>query len=168
MSAAEYIARLQSYVEGRDPIAVQTETPAALARLIARIPEGKLHRAPAPEKWSLAGIVAHLAEAEIALSWRYRQIAEHEGAALSGYDQNLWYRLGDYDSRDAQESLALFRLLREANLRIFAQFTEDDWQRFGIHAERGRLTMKDLVTQAAGHDVSHLRQAERVAAAIPE
>ena len=168
MSTAEYVARLRSLVEGKDPIAVQTETPAALARLIASSPREKLNRPPAPGKWSLAAIVAHLAEGEIALSWRYRQIAEKEGAALSGYDQNVWYRLGDYDSRDPEESLAQFRLLREANLRMFARLTPDDWQRSGLHAERGRLTMKDLVAQAAGHDLSHLEQAERAVAAVSE
>ena len=168
LSVAEYIARLHSYVEGKDPIAILAETPAALARLITRIPEEKLNRAPTTGKWSLAGIVAHLAEAEIALSWRYRQIVEKEDAALAGYDQNLWYRLGDYDSRDSQESLTEFRLLREANLRMFARFTPDDWRRSGIHAERGRLTMKDLLIQAAGHDLSHLAQAERVVAVVSE
>ena len=168
MSTAEYVARLRSLVEGKDPIAVQTETPAAVARLIASSPREKLNRPPAPGKWSLAAIVAHLAEGEIALSWRYRQIAEKEGAALSGYDQNVWYRLGDYDSRDPEESLAQFRLLREANLRMFARLTPDDWQRSGLHAERGRLTMKDLVAQAAGHDLSNLQQAERAVAAVSE
>jgi hypothetical protein len=166
LSAAEYVARLRSLVEGKDPIAVQRETPAALARLIASVPEEKLNRTPAPGKWSLAAIVAHLAEAEIALSWRYRQIAEKEGAALAGYDQNLWYQLGEYDSRDLQESLAQFRLLREANLRMFARLTPDDWRRSGLHAERGLLTMRDLVAQAAGHDLSHLQQAERAIAAV--
>jgi hypothetical protein len=168
LSTAEYVARLRSLVEGKDPIAVQTETPAALARLIASIPQEKRNRPPAPGKWSLNAIVGHLAEAEIALSWRYRQIAETEGAALTGYDQNVWYRLGDYDSRDPEESLAQFRLLREANLRMFARLTSDDWQRSGLHAERGRLTMKDLVAQAAGHDLSHLQQAERAVAAVSD
>ena len=168
MSATEYVARLRSLVEGKDPIAVLTETPTALARVIASVPEEKLNRLPGPGKWSLAAIVAHLAEAEIALSWRYRQIAEREGAALAGYDQNVWHRLGDYDSRDTQESLAQFRLLREANLRMFGRLTPEDWRRSGIHAERGRLTMKDLVAQAAGHDLSHLQQAERVVAVVSE
>lgn len=168
LSTAEYVARLRSLVEGKDSIAVQTETPLVLARLIASVPQEKLNRTPAPEEWSLAAIVAHLSEAEIALSWRYRQVAEKEGAALSGYDQNLWYRLGEYDCRDSLDSLAQFRLLRQANLRMFARFTPDDWRRSGIHAERGRLTMKDLVDQAAGHDLSHLQQAERVIAALSE
>jgi hypothetical protein len=82
LSATEYVARLRSLIEGKDPIAVQTETPAAPAHMIASVPQEKLNMPPAPGKWSLAAIVAHLAEAEIALSWRYRQIAEKEGAAL--------------------------------------------------------------------------------------
>jgi hypothetical protein len=84
LSAAEYVARLRSLVEGKDSIAVQTETPAALARLIASIPQEKLHRPPAPEQWSLAAIVAHLAEAEIALSTAQRKWGvEFRGIARS-------------------------------------------------------------------------------------
>ena len=63
-----------------------------------------------------------------------------------------------------QVSLTQFCLLREANLRMFARLTADDRRRSGIHVERGPMTMKDLVTQAAGHDLSHLQQAERAVA----
>jgi hypothetical protein len=35
---------------------------------------------------------------------------------------------------------------------MFTRLTPDEWQRSGMHAERGRLTMNDLVAQAAGHD----------------
>ena len=41
----------------------------------------------------------------------------------SSYDQDLWETLGEYSSRDAEESLQLFRLLREANLQMFDQLT---------------------------------------------
>jgi hypothetical protein len=68
VSAAEYVARLRSLVEGKDPIAVQTETPTSLERLIGSVTQEKLSRSPAAGKWSLAAIVAHLAEAEVALS----------------------------------------------------------------------------------------------------
>jgi len=38
---------------------------------------------------------------------------EHNGCPLPGYDQELWHKLGDYPSRRPEESLMLFRLLRE-------------------------------------------------------
>jgi hypothetical protein len=51
---------------------------------------------------------------------------------------------------------------------MFAQLTPEEWQRYGLHAERGRMRMTttDLVAQAAGHDLSHWQQAEHVAAAV--
>ena len=113
---------------------------------------------PAPDRWSVAEILAHLSEAEIGSSWRYRQMIEHDGAPLSSYDQDLWETLGEYSSRDPNESLQLFRLLREANLQMFDHLTPEQWQRHGIHAERGRMSVRDLAVQVAGHDINHVAQ----------
>jgi hypothetical protein len=157
-TAAEYKARILSYVEGKDPVAVQRETPDALAQLIRDIPDGTLRMRTAPDKWSVAELLAHFAEAEIGASWRYRQMIEHNGAALPSYDQDLWYKLGDYGSRDPQKSLQLFTLLRQENLTMFSRLSEEQWQHYGVHAERGNMTVRDLAQQIAGHDVNHLMQ----------
>jgi len=81
---------------------------------------------------------------EIATAWRYRQMVEHSGIQLTGFDQDLWARVGDYASRVPQESLAPFRLLRGANLHFLEQLTAEQWECFGIHSERGRITVRDL------------------------
>ncbi|MBV9500849.1 MAG: DinB family protein [Acidobacteriaceae bacterium] len=159
----QYKARIAAFVEGKDPIAVQRESPKALARLIENIPTEKLKQPPAPGRWSIAGILAHMAEAEVASSWRYRQMIENSGATLSSFDQNEWARLGDYDCWEPRNALDMFRLLREANLRLFDKLTPDDWQRFGTHVERGRMTVRDLVSQMAGHDLNHMDQVQKTA-----
>lgn len=161
-TVAQYAARIRSYVEGKDPLAVQRETPQQLSRLIEGAPEVKLKARPQPDKWSAAEILAHLSEAELVSTWRYRQIIERDGQPLSAYDQDLWYRLGDYPSRNPQDSLQQFRLLRQANLQMFARLTPAEWERHGIHAERGRMTVADLVQQIAGHDLNHLEQIKKV------
>ena len=81
---------------------------------------------------------------EIATAWRYRQMVAHSGIQLTGFDQDLWARVGDYASRVPQESLAPFRLLRGANLHFLEQLTAEQWECFGIHSERGRITVRDL------------------------
>ena len=161
-TAEQYKARLESYVGDHDPIAMQREAPRTLARLIEGVPEEKLSRQPAPAKWSVRAILAHLAEDELASSWRYRQMIEHSGLPLPGFDQDTWARLGDYQSWSAGEALEMFRLLREANLRLFSRLTPGEWQRFGMHAERGRMTVADLARQMAGHDVNHIQQVRRL------
>ena len=159
---ADYKARILSYVQGKDPLEVQHKTPQFLADLVVSAPEKKLCERPAPDKWSVAELLAHFADAEIVNTWRYRQMIEHDGCPLPGYDQELWHKLGDYSSRRPEESLMLFRLLREANLRMFAQLTPDEWQRNGMHAERGPMTVRDLALQIAGHDLNHLQQIRKI------
>jgi hypothetical protein len=154
----QYKARILGLMEGKDPVAVQRGTAQQLADLVKGIPAGRLRDQPTPDKWSVAMILAHLAEAEIVSTWRYRQMIEHDGTSLPAYDQDLWQTLGEYSSRDPQESLQLFRLLRQANLRMFDSLTRGEWQRHGIHVERGRMTVKDLAVQVAGHDTNHVAQ----------
>ena len=161
-SVQEYTARLLSYVEGKDPVSILTETPERLTALEHSVPKDKLTSRPAPDKWSVLEIVAHLAEAEIALSWRYRQILENDGAQLPGYDQDVWSTLGQYPHWQIEDALQEFRLLRQANLNLFTRLTKDQWQRHGVHLERGRMTLREMVRQAAGHDRNHLQQIERI------
>ncbi len=163
-AADEYKDRLAAYVKDKDPMAMQRDAPATLARLIERVPTETLKQSPAPGKWSIAAILAHLAEDELASSWRYRQMIENNGTPLSGFDQELWARLGDYDSWDPRVALEMFRLLREANLRMLTNLTPEEWQRFGMHSERGRMTVKDLAAQMAGHDMNHIEQVRRILA----
>lgn len=161
-TAQEYKARLAAYVEGKDVIAMQREAPEILARLIEGVAESELRRRPAPGKWSVTEILAHLAEDELTSTWRYRQMLEHEEPVLLGFDQDLWAQVGDYASWKAEDALTMFRLLREANLRMFARLTHDQWQRCGVHAERGKLTAQDLCRHMAAHDRNHMEQIRRL------
>ncbi|KAA6456880.1 DinB family protein [Acidobacteria bacterium AB60] len=157
-SPEEYRKRLQGYVEGRDPLRVQAEAPARIARMIEGCDEERLRRRPAADKWSAVEIVAHMAEDELVSSWRYRQMLEQDGVTLQGFDQDLWARLGQYGAWKAGEAFALFRLLREANLRMLEGLSPEQWERAGHHVERGRITVRELVRHMAAHDINHLRQ----------
>ena len=119
----QYKTRILGLMEGKDAVAVQRETAAKLAKLVEGASREQLAKRPAPDKWSVSEILVHLAEAEVSCFWRYRQMIEHNGASIIPFDQDLWYKLGDYPSRDPQESLQLFRLLRDANLRMFDRLT---------------------------------------------
>lgn len=165
----QYKARILGHTEDKDPVMVQRETPRLLAELIQGAEKSKLTRNPQPGKWSVAQILAHLAESEIVASWRYRQMLERSGSEIIPFDQERWAEMGDYAGRDPQASLELFRLLREANVRLFARLTPEQWERYGMHAERGKETVRHFARMMAGHDLNHVEQIRRiVAAATPE
>ena len=157
-----YLDRIRSLALGKDPLDMQRETPGVIARLIEGLPEDRLKHKPEPQKWSILEIVAHLAEDELVTSWRYRQMLETPGCTLAGFDQNLWEHLGKYGTWPMQEALDMFRLLRNANLRLLRNLSPVQWQAFGVHAERGRITVHDLAVHMAGHDLNHVEQIHRI------
>jgi hypothetical protein len=158
----EYRQRFARYVEGKDPLQMQAEAPRILSQLIDGVASDELRRRPAPAKWSVVEIIAHLADDEIATGWRYRQMIEHNGEKLLGFDQDNWARLGDYGSWSAEDALELFRGLRKANLRMLAHLSDAEWEREGHHTERGRMTVRELARHTAAHDVNHIEQIRRI------
>jgi uncharacterized damage-inducible protein DinB len=158
----EYLLRIRQHALGKDPLEAQARTADVLAGLVEKIPDARLTERPGEDRWSVGEILAHLAEDEIATAWRYRQIVEHSGIALAGFDQDLWAKIGNYGRRDPRESLMMFKLLRAANLEFLSGLSAEQWECFGIHAERGRITVKDLAAHMAGHDANHVEQIERI------
>ena len=158
----EYKARILGLMEGKEPLEVLRATPGNLATLIANASGEDLRWRPGKDTWSVGEILAHLADAEVGAYWRYRQIIEHDGITLSPFGQDLWAELGHYSDRDPHESLELFRLLRAEDLKMLENLTQDQWQRRGVHAERGPMTVRDLAVQIAGHDLNHVAQVHRI------
>jgi hypothetical protein len=83
----EYLNRIREYAAGRDPLELQEQTAGVLAELLAAKSDQQLRTRPSPDKWSIAEILAHLADDEISSAWRYRQMVEHNGIELAGFDQ---------------------------------------------------------------------------------
>jgi uncharacterized damage-inducible protein DinB len=158
----QYTQRIMANAEGQDPLKVQSATPKKLARLIQDIPPAKLRKRPAPEKWSVAEILAHLADVEIVIGWRMHSILGAPGTAVQAYDQNAWVIAGHYEKRDPRKSIELQRAVREANLALLKTLSPEQWKQFGQHAERGRESIETIVRMVAGHDLNHIQQIERI------
>lgn len=161
-TAQEYTQRLLSYGEGKDALRLQQAAPKKLALLIKGKTRKQLARKPAPDKWSIAEIVAHLADAELAISWRLRQVLANNAIPIQAYDQDLWAKTFNYARRDPRQSLATFRTLREANLALLKSVPRKLWDNYGVHQERGNESVNHVVRMVAGHDVNHLRQIEGI------
>jgi len=160
----EYIRRILSYLGGQDALDVQARTPQELERLVTRASAARLRKRPAPEKWSIAEILAHLADVEIVVGWRIRVILGAPGTPIPVMDQDTWVAAGHYDKRDPHKSIELFRVLREANLALFKTLTPEQWKHHGIHSERGVETVEQIVRLYAGHDLNHTRQIDQILA----
>ena len=158
----EYTQRLLSYADGKDPLRLQQAAPVKLATLLKGKTGKQLTRRPAPDKWSVAEILAHLADAELAISWRLRQVLATNAIPIQAYDQDLWARTFNYARRDPRQSLANFRSLREANIALLKSVPRKLWENYGVHAERGNESINHVVKMVAGHDLNHLQQIQKI------
>ena len=61
------------YLDGRDPIPVLTSTSERIHALTGRLSTAEANTLPAPGKWSISNIVAHLADTEMVFAFRLRQ-----------------------------------------------------------------------------------------------
>lgn len=158
----DYTQRLLSYGEGKNPLRLQQAAPKKLALLLKGKSGKQLMRRPAPDKWSVAEIVAHLADAELAISWRIRQILSKNAIPIQAYDQDVWAKTFDYAHRDPRQSLASYRALREANVALLKSVPRKLWDNYGVHEERGNESISHVVRMVAGHDLNHLQQIQRI------
>jgi len=163
----QYTQRISGYVRGKDPLRVQRATPARLKKIVSRLSRKQMHRRPGPGKWSIAEILAHLADAELVGSWRIRLILTQNGAPIQAYDQNAWAATFGYERRDPRVSLETFRALRESNLSLLTSTPKKLWENYGVHQERGKESVARIVQMFAGHDLNHLQQVESMAKARP-
>ena len=161
----QYRKRMLSHLEGRDPLKLQAAAPAKLAKLLKGVSAAKARKRPAPGKWSIAEIVAHIADTELVGGYRIRAILGQPGTQIIGFDQDAWVTALHYDKRDLRKSFEQYRGLREANVALLKSLTPEQWKHHGMHSERGEESVETIVLMFAGHDINHFAQIERILSA---
>ncbi len=162
-TAEQYIGRILGYVEGQDAIKVQRATAPKLKKAIQGLTPAQLRWRPEPAKWSIAEIIAHLADAEVVASWRMRSVIGENCITIQPFDQDAWASVFEYQKRDAKLSLETFRVLRENNLAMLKEIPKETWDNYGMHLERGKESIAHLTRMFAGHDTNHVLQVEKIA-----
>ncbi|MGH8923443.1 MAG: DinB family protein [Acidimicrobiia bacterium] len=163
--ARAYQELLLSLLGADDPAAVQTETHRHLQATIDEAGD-QIRTPPAAGEWSVWGCLAHLVDAEIMVSGRYRQILSLDQPILPGYDQDRWVEKTHSADESIDQMFSIWQPLREANLRLWERSTPAEKDRVGMHEERGPESYDLTFRMIAGHDRFHLAQMRRTIGAI--
>ena len=153
-----------SFLGGRDPIAVIEATTRTLSEIISRVPAAHLEWRPAPGKWNAREILCHLADTEIVFAFRLRQTLAEPHHVIQPYDQEKW--AGTYGGLTSLGALNAFASVREWNVALISTTPLAAMDKPVTHPERGDMTFRVIVETMAGHDINHLQQLERIAAAF--
>jgi uncharacterized damage-inducible protein DinB len=142
---------------GQDPLVVIAATPAKLELLMAAMSAEQMEARPAPGKWNPREVLTHLADCEIAFSFRLRQARGGE-RAIQPFDQDAWAR--PYGAYSAAQAVKTFAALRAWNVAFLSTLTDEEKHLPAVHPERGEMTLWTIVETIAGHDRHHLAKLE--------
>jgi hypothetical protein len=144
--------------------ALLARTPAALAALLADLPDAWTEAREGPTGWSSREIVAHLVHGEdtdwvprarlIRASGEAEPFVPFDREGHRAYVAPLATLLREFASKRAANLVALDAMA----------LGEGDLDRPGRHPALGRVTLRELLATWVAHDLNHLRQIARVMA----
>ncbi len=115
--------------------------------------------------WSQTEILAHLADFEV-LCFQARIERIVRGETIARLDPDGRAVEVPYAAINPLTAVDVFRRERARSRERLARLAPDDLARSGMHEERGRCTLDDLLTEWVAHDLTHLRQLAATAAAV--
>jgi hypothetical protein len=134
------------------------KTPILLETMLRDLPEDLLRWKPAPERWSITEVLSHLADIEEVYADRTRRIVTEETPTLPKFDATGTIVIGDYARGSANEILAYFIRTRRSTAILLRSIPADSSEREAIHSELGTITLHEMLSEWALHDLGHLRQ----------
>jgi hypothetical protein len=118
----------------------------------------ELERArPGPGAWSIAELVAHLADSDLVAANRMKWVLAEPEPGLLNMDETAWVERLRYQEMPVEEAVNLFVANRHWMTRVLRGCSESDFARAGHHSVRGRVTLAELVTTYVNHLDHHLR-----------
>jgi DinB superfamily len=137
------------------PVSLLEKTPALLEILLRDIPQELFQWKPAPDRWSIAEVLAHLVVIEQLYGERARRMVMEENPTLTTY---VAPSEDELHKKSAQQSLEKFVALRRAHIIFLHTIPSTSGARRGEHVELGSITLSQLLNEMANHDLGHLRQ----------
>jgi uncharacterized damage-inducible protein DinB len=115
----------------------------------------------AENKWNIAEIVAHLVDTEIQAYTRFRSILADDVPYLSNHNEAKWTVTFDHSSIEVNESLCIFKIIRNLNYRLIESLKSKQLKALGLHSTRGWMTLEDLIEAHIVHLTNHIGQISR-------
>jgi hypothetical protein len=137
--------------------------PAELNALLAKYPESRLDTPVRSGEWTIRQIVHHLADAHMVALARMKLVLTETKPIIKPYDQDAWSTLADA-KLPLGPSLAILGGVHERWAEMLSHVTDTEWERTGVHLERGLITLDGLLSMYAGHCQTHLDQIKQLPA----
>lgn len=143
--------------DGLDCLRLLEQTPSILRSLILELNHQDAVWKPAPDRFSVAEVMAHLSHSE-SCCYRARldRFLNEEMPEFEPDDAQMHLAL--YHGADPQSSFDRFVKLRESNLAYLRTLPRTAADRRAQHKTAGEITLQQMLHEWALHDLGHIRQ----------
>jgi len=132
-------------------------TPEILRGLMTELSDEDARWKPAPDRFSVAEVLAHLSHSEgHCYRKRVDQFMEEERPELEPDDAQMWLDL--YRNADPEDAFDHFEEQRETNVEFLRDLPAGSGERVALHKSAGEITLNQMLHEWALHDLGHIRQ----------
>lgn len=143
--------------KGLPCLAMLAATPDILRALVCELGREDARWKPAPDRFSVAEVLAHLSHSEEhCYRMRLDRFMNEERPELESDDAQMHLHL--YRDADPEEELAHFADQREKNLDFLRGLPKGAATRVARHQAAGEVTLGQMLHEWTLHDLGHIRQ----------
>lgn len=156
-------------IQALEPAALTARMRIGIEHLDPRVfelPPEDLDQAWLPEsgvgRWPIRVLLGHLADTEMVFARRIRHILAEDSPTLALFDEMAYIDSGIYGCTEGSNlqppiggDVAVAHTTRSWLVALLMQLDDAQWQRIGMHPERGPITLRTIADYACWHLEHH-------------
>ena len=119
--------------------------------------DSELNAFPVAGTWSLRQLCAHLLDSDLIAVHRMKRMIAEDLPLLISYDESAFVSRLPYQELSISTIADLFRLNRLHMGEILERQDEAAWERQGVHNQRGKVSLREMVELYVHHVEHHLK-----------
>jgi hypothetical protein len=132
-------------------------TPGILRGLMSELTDDDARWKPAPDRFSVAEVLAHLSHSEgHCYRMRVDRFLAETRPTFEPDDAQMYLDL--YRDTDPEDAVDHFEEQRETNVEYLRDLPSAAGDRVALHREAGQITLNQMLHEWALHDLGHIRQ----------
>lgn len=152
-----------------DVLTLLDETPQRIDALTVVLTPDQARTAPAPDEWSVNGLLAHLRSCADVWGGCIATILAEDRPTIRAIDPRTWMGRTDYPEMEFQPSFAAYLRQRAELLAVLEALPADDWLRSATVTGAGAPLQRTVLFYArwlARHERTHIRQLRNTVTAV--
>ena len=152
----------KKFAEIEDILHDLEKSPGLLESLLSGIPVALRKKRRSKGKWSIHEHACHIVDVQPMLIQRFNQFKDEENPVFQPYLPGQTVSADHLLEMDLEERLPAFADLRQELIHLVRGFSQEEWEKNGIHDEYEKYTPRILLRHVLMHDFFHMYRIEEL------